>query len=218
MNFNEIYEYLKKGAKVTRDACDSLFYWKLDNDDVLHRYSLYNNEYLGTESTEDLIRCLSSTDWKVVEETKQWIPKENDIYWYITENGKITRECNKFSSADKYKIEFKNYFEAKEQAEHAMEKLKVIKELENLAAEYSKDIDWKNTSQEKYTIAYNYFEKRVMIDSFSNYKYLPFNVYFPSFDSAYKAMQIIGPRRLTKYYFDEELPHFSVHSFVKTEN
>lgn len=218
MNFNEIYEYLKKGAKATRTACNSLFYWKLDSNDVLRRYSLYNNECLGAESTKDLIRCISSIDWEVIEETEQWKPKENDIYWHITGSGKITRKYNKFSSADKDKIEFKNYFETKEQAEHAVEKLKVIKELENLAAEYSKDIDWKNINQQKWTIAYNYFEKRVMIDSFYNYKCLPFDVYFPSFDSAYKAMQTIGPKRLTKYYFDEELSHFSIDQFVKTEN
>lgn len=68
-----------------------------------------------------------NAEWEDYEEPKEW-------YWFIEDNGVIQRSCHYedlHPTLDKARKEIGNYFETKEEAEKAVEKLKAWKRLKD---------------------------------------------------------------------------------------
>lgn len=68
-----------------------------------------------------------NADWEDYEETKEW-------YWYIEDDGVIQRSCHYedlHPALDKARKDIGNYFETREEAEKAVEKLKAVKRLKD---------------------------------------------------------------------------------------
>lgn len=66
-------------------------------------------------------------DWEDYEEPKEW-------YWFIEDNGVIQRSCHYedlHPALDKARKEIGNYYDTKEEAEKAVEKLKAWKRLKD---------------------------------------------------------------------------------------
>lgn len=207
MNFKEAYQKMLEGKKVKRKDCDS--------------YLFYNSKENKICTADGIIvsgiafEAALAEDWEVVEErtvvektkSKVWKPSAGELYYYINSKGQIEFSYyNNRSTKDKLHIcNIGNYFKTDEEAEHMVEKLKVIRELQDFALEHNdEEIDWNDVNQEKLYLGMNPKIKSIDIFHTCSWIYLPFNIYFTSEEIAEKAIETIGEDRIKKYYFDIE--------------
>lgn len=205
MKFTEILEELKKGEKVTReewetlgDSCgiDFIVYDKYKGKCVFYRDGKYYDEFVWVY--EDII----AEDWKIYKEpTKNWKPKEGDTIFYINETGRvISGTFLSLLPSDNDKVLFNNAFQTKEEAEHMLEKIKIINKLRELSNISFND----NCKQEKFVIFYNTENQQIRITQHTFIREIPFNIYFKNKEDCQKAIETIGEDNLKKYYFDVE--------------
>lgn len=197
MNFKEAYEAMLKGKKVRRKNWEDYKYYTLNENDIY-----FSDKLIVLNITvEDAL----AEDWEIVEESKVWKPKEKELYFYVGSNGEVLGDCNSNHQIDEGRINLSNCFKTKEEAEHMVEKLKVINELKNFALENNEEeIDWNNLSQRKYVIIYDPEDQNVDVYCNWHTQYIPFNIHFTSEEIAQKAIETIGVDRIKKYYFDVE--------------
>ena len=99
---------------------------------------------------------------------------------------------------DKIKYALGNCFKTNEEAEFAVEQLKVLAEIREYA---DNDKEW-NNDNEHWCISYNTDSRSIDNDNCFHYViHTPFNLYFSSKEQAQKAIDAIGEDRLKKYYF-----------------
>ena len=207
MKFTEILENLKKGEKVTReewekpgDSCtiDFIIYDQKKDKCEFYRDGKYYDEFVWVY--EDII----AEDWKIYEEkenNKGWKPKEGDTIFYITESGRvISGTFLSLLPSDNDKVLFNNAFQTREEAEHMLEKIKIINKLRELSNISFND----NCKQEKFVIFYNTENQQIRITQHTFIREIPFNIYFKNKEDCQKAIEIIGEDNLKKYYFDVE--------------
>lgn len=200
MNFKEAYELMKDGKKVRRKGW--IGYWFIEDDKV--KIHLKDGNIKFNNFTQETIANTLEEDWEVVGEKKYWEPKYNETYYEMYNSG-IYSDTNLDTNADKFRFSIGNYFKTKEEAKYMVEKLKVIHELQKFAYENNqKEIDWKNFSQNKFYLTYDYEDEEICIDYYKRYKNAPINIYFTSEELAKKAIEEIGEDRIKKYYFDME--------------
>lgn len=210
MKFTEILEELKKGEKVTREEWEKVKtyrykYIKLAHGDCVACLKDGYVRHKGEELT-DWVGCVfgcadfTAEDWKIYEEkenNKSWKPKEGDTIFYITETGGIT--FGTFLSilpSDNDKVLFNNAFQTREEAEHMLEKIKIINKLRELSNTRS------IYNQDKFIIYYNFEENKVSCGEINYMKVTSFEVYFKTREDCQKAIDTIGEDNLKKYYFD----------------
>lgn len=203
MNFKEAYNAMQEGKKVRRK--DWLGYWFIEDGKV--KIYLKDGNIKFNNFTQETISNTLAEDWEVVEEPKikDWEPKKGDKYYYIYHTGVIFYYGYNEDNMDKAIISMGNYFKTEEDAQHMVEKLKVIRELQKFAHENNeKEIDWKNFNQCKYKIFYDAEDEDLYVDYSIYCKSEPFNIYFTSCKIARKAIKTIGEDKIKKYYFDIE--------------
>lgn len=207
MNFKEAYQKMLEGKKVKRKGWEGWQYYKLIGDNMYYADKLIASNV----SVENAL----ANDWEVVEErtvveetkSKVWKPSAGELYFYVNSNGEIEYRYYKNRNInDKRRIcNIGNYFKTDEEAEHMVEKLKVIRELQDFALEHNdEEIDWNDVNQEKLYLGMNPKIKSIDIFHTCSWIYLPFNIYFTSEEIAEKAIETIGEDRIKKYYFDME--------------
>jgi hypothetical protein len=136
---------------------------------------------------------------------KVWKPNKNEKYCYIGGDGDIYHTVNVNLTVDDCIFSIGNYFKTDEEAEHMVEKLKVIKELQDFAIENrDEEIDWVDNEQDKWAICYDIEDKEIAYESGKKIKSVPFNVYFATEQDCERAIKTIGEDRIKKYYFDIE--------------
>lgn len=199
MNFKEAYKLMEEGKKIRRKG------WDNKNSFLVLR----NGEtelFWNGERIEILIKSLLADtlndDWEVVEERKVWKPRIGESFWVIDYDGYIYYlNDNKLQKSGFVTIG--NYFKTEEEARHMVEKLKVIKELQDFALENNTEkIDWKNNKQLKFFINFDCYSNRVGYSCTDDTKPVPLNIYFTSRELALKAIEKVGEERIKKYYFD----------------
>lgn len=207
MKFTEILETLKKGEKVTRekwkkvgDSCaiDFIMYDQKKDKCEFYWDGKYYDEFVWVY--EDII----AEDWELYKEkktNKNWKPKEGDTIFYIIETGRvISITFLSLLPSDNAKVNFNNAFQTREEAEHMLEKIKIINKLRELS-----NIDFKDTcGTPHYAIAYHDDTHKITYSADYYYRELPFNIYFATVEDCKKAIEIIGEDNLKKYYFDIE--------------
>lgn len=202
MNFKKAYEEMLKGKKVRRLGWKG--YWFIEDDKIKIRLKDGNIKF--NAFTQETITNTLADDWEVVKENKEskvWKPEKDGHYYYYDNDGRTYQSSYCEDSIDKCRLEFGNCFKTKEEAEHMIEKLKVINELKKFALENNEEeIDWKNSGEAKYLITYHYACKELEIAYYYYTQYIPFNIYFTSKEIAQKAIETIGEDRIKKYYFD----------------
>lgn len=159
-----------------------------------------NMENLTKEEREQLLKLVEKANKK---ESKVWKPEARDFYYYI--EADIYTICNKGisgafwenSSADKHRYSLGNCFKTVEEAEFALEKLRVITELERFAKEHN-DV----TKEATWELGYN--RKQKAVDSIEYIDNFVFNIRFTSCNLVDEAIKTIGEDRLKKYYFGIE--------------
>lgn len=195
MNFKEAYKLMEEGKKIRRKGWDN------------------KKSFLALRNSETelfwkaLLADSLNDDWEVVEERKVWKPLLGDQYFRINVNTfdlfPITRPCWGGSAFDEENYSIGNCFQTEEEARHMVEKLKVIKELQDFALENNTEkIDWKNNKQLKFFINFDCYSNRVGYSYTDDTKTLPLNVFFTSRELALKAIEKVGEERIKKYYFD----------------
>jgi hypothetical protein len=214
MKFTEILEELKKGEKVTREEWEKgktyrYKYIKLEHGDCVAYLKDDSVRHKGEELT-NWIGCVfgcadfTAEDWKIYKEkekNKSWKPKEGDTYFYISGTGKVISDnfmpC---LPSDNDKVLFSNAFKTAEEAEHMVEKIKIINKLRELSNISFND----NYKQEKFVIFYNTENQQIRITQHTVIREIPFNIYFKNKEDCQKAIETIGEDNLKKYYFDVE--------------
>ena len=198
MNLKEAYEKMREGKKVKRKGRSMCCVY----DSKAGRICTGD----GVAVTGIAFEAALADDWEIVEEKKKyWTPKEKEKYFYIEDCMGVSDDRNVQAPIDYCRFNMGNCFKTKEEAEHMVEKLKVIHELQKFAFENNeKEIDWNDAKQYKQFLIYDIEDKKVCIDYKTYVKNEPFNIYFTSFDIARKAIKTIGEDRIKKYYFDIE--------------
>lgn len=199
MNFKEAYQKMLEGKKVRRKGWESWQDYKLIGDNMY-----YANKLIASNIT---VENALADDWEVVEETKSkvkvWKPNKNEKYCYIGGDGDIYHTVNANLTKDDCIFSIGNYFKTDEEAEHMVEKLKVIKELQDFAFENrDEEIDWYDKEQDKWEISYKDSNIEPICNNY--YRAQAFNIYFTSLEIAKEAIKTIGEDRIKKYYFDIE--------------
>lgn len=207
MKFTEILEELKKGEKVTRekwekpgDSCaiDFIIYDQKKDKCEFYRDGKYYDEFVWVY--EDII----AEDWKLYKEkktNKKWKPQYGEKYYTISTRGTI--DFDNFvaeNNTDAVRLLLGNVFETEEEAEHMLEKIKIINKLRELSNISFND----NCKQEKFVIFYNTENQQIRITQHTVIREIPFNIYFKNKEDCQKAIEIIGEDNLKKYYFDVE--------------
>ena len=167
MNFKEAYKAMQEGKKVRRKIWKA--YWHYDKK-TERCYSHIDDKYSDREVKEIIFEDSLADDWEVVEEkNKYWKPKESERYYFIDayQEG-IGNDTNDGIDVDDFRLSIGNYFKTKEEAEHMVEKLKVIHELQKFAFENNeKEIDWNNFSQNKFYLIYDGEVNNLLVDYFT---------------------------------------------------
>ena len=139
-----------------------------------------------------------------IKETKRWKPKSGENYWYIMHCGTVaTTHWSDYCDLDAEFFAMNNCFKTKEEAEFALEKIKVYLELKNFADENNDSIDWNDERQRKYTIYYDYSDPGLAITDYHHMAHIG-TIYFSSVELAQKALKKIGEKRIEKYLFGVE--------------
>lgn len=197
MNFKEAYQKMLEGKKVKRKGWEDWQYYKLIGDNMY-----YANKLIASNIT---VENALADDWEIVGETKSkvWKPKKGDKYFFISSRLEVVKFNNQEDSVDKKVINSGNYFKTKEEAQHMIEKLKVIKELQDFAIENrDEEISWDEDSRYKFYIYFDYKWKMIRITWATVAHGSPFNIYFASEKAIHDAIDSIGEDRIKKYYFD----------------
>ena len=198
MNLKEAYEKMREGKKVKRKGRSMCCVY----DSKAGRICTGD----GLVVTGIAFEAALADDWEIVEEKKKyWTPKEKEKYFYIEDCMGVSDDRNVQAPIDYCRFNIGNFFKTKIEAEHILEKLKVIHELQKFAYENNEgEIDWKNFNQCKYYLVYDTKDEDLYVDYTVYCESEPFNIYFTSFDIARKAIKTIGEDRIKKYYFNVE--------------
>lgn len=214
MKFTEILEELKKGEKVTREEWEKVKtyrykYIKLEHGDCVAYLKDGSVRHKGEELTT-WVGCVfgcadfTAEDWKLYKEkktNKKWKPQYGEKYYTISTRGTI--DFDNFvaeNNTDAVRLLLGNVFETEEEAEHMLEKIKIINQLRKLS-----NINFNDASGEAhYAIAYDVETNEITFNVNYYYKDLPFNIYFATEEDCKKVVETIGEDNLKKYYFDVE--------------
>lgn len=195
MNFKEAYQKMLEGKKVKRKGWEGWQHYKLIGDNMYYA----NKLIVSNVSVENAL----ANDWEVVEETKSkvWKPNIGENYFFITSSLEVNKFTNEGDMVDESIISSYNCFKTEEEVQHMIEKLKVIKELQNFAIENrDEEIDWYDKEQDKWEISYKDSNVEPICNNY--YRAQAFNIYFASKKIAKEAIKTIGEDRIKKYYFD----------------
>ena len=149
-------------------------------------------------NVQDKIKALKERIAELEELAKeeQEFPQYNDTYYNIESNGRV--DWFKWGEGD-YDLEAQgigNIFRTEEQAEFAVEKLKVEAELRKFSRPFVDDND-------NYFIEINSYYKYLAVHSNDSYR-TQGTIYFESIEIANEAIDAIGADRIKKYIFGVE--------------
>ena len=150
-----------------------------------------NMENLTKEEREQLLKLVEKATRK---ESKVWKPKLDEIYYYVRDTGYVSDNIWRTGGDWLGRYSLGNCFKTREEAEFALEKQKVIVELERYALKHNDP-----TKEPTWELGYNRKEKAIhsieYIDNFVS------SIRFTSSNLVDEAIETIGEDRLIKYYF-----------------
>lgn len=158
----------------------------------MNKQELQNEINKTKEHLKNMEKMLENCDYG------RWKPKDNEMFWYIDSSGFV----NYSLFMPETESRFKNYncFQTKKQAEAEAQKILVRRQLENIAKRLNKGekIDWRDDSQPKFYLYYNYCSENIKYGIFYNSK-IAGVVYCLTEKLLDIAKEEIGEERLIKY-------------------
>lgn len=146
------------------------------------------------DEIKELKQRIAELEKQAKEEQK--FPQFGDTYYYIESNGRIGVFSWNEATFDLQAQEVGNIFHTEEEAEFAVEKLKVEEELRKFSRPFKED-------ENNYFIELYLFDKTLSIDS-SEYFQTQGTIYFESAKVANEATDTVGEERIKKYIFGVE--------------
>ena len=125
---------------------------------------------------------------------KVWKPKEEKRYYCIVPGGNIDN-FKYISAFDKFNYDMGNCFKTREEAEFALERLKVIAEMKRYIA------DWDNPNQLKYYLAFNHRSGAIDYTSIISMQAVEASLCTSVGSVLLGMIKEIGQDRIRKYYF-----------------
>ena len=127
---------------------------------------------------------------------EQAFPQGGDDYWFVDAEGDVVCTIYTEYHDDKRKMEIGNIFKTKEQAEFAVEKLKVEAELRKYSRPFRED-------ENNYFIQINSSYNNIVIDTDEGYQ-TQGTIYYETRNEALLAIESVGEERIKKYIFGVE--------------
>lgn len=158
-----------------------------------------NFENLTEKERAELLKLVEKANKP---KSKVWKPENNELYYY-SYNDKTNSDCWNGVDIDNSRYAIGNCFKTEEEAQNAVERLKIRAELQRYADEHNEPIDWKNNKQDKWYIRFHYWNKTVDYDYVAMARDT-FQIYFSSEEVAKAAVQSVGEERIKKYLFGVE--------------
>ena len=146
------------------------------------------------EELKALKERIAELEEQVKEE--QEFPQDGDGYWYIDDYGYILNEKWDGPDFEEFRLEIGNVFKTKEQAEFAVEKLKVEAELRK----FSRPFEYGENCTEFY---YDHEFGGIMFCTLTASQ-TQGAIYFESKKVAQQAIKSVGEERIKKYIFGVE--------------
>lgn len=139
--------------------------------------------------------------------SKVWKPINGERY-YLVHLGIVGGiDCFEYTEGkfDERTYSIGNCFRTVEEAEFALERLKVIAEMKRYIAEHDDvELDWSNDTQQKCILTYDHALKLISVDSFSLVQEIETSLYTSSREIMKSMINEIGEDRIKKYYFGVE--------------
>lgn len=129
-----------------------------------------------------------------LEELSREFPQDGDEYYVLSATGLVIPYVWVDDNIDFKSQAIGNIFRTKEQAEFAVEKLKVEAELRKLS------VSW-DLEKTQYTFSFNWEAVEFEIE-YPDYNQYPGSYYFDSVDSLEQALETVGEGRIKKYIFE----------------
>ena len=123
-------------------------------------------------------------------------PQVGDIYWRIDDKGSVDNSLYNDYYTDNHRQAIGNFFQTKEQAEFAVEKLKVEAELRK----FSQPFEYGKRNTEFY---YGHGSNEIMYHSAGTTQ-IQGTIHFESEEKAQQAIESVGIDRIKKYIFGVE--------------
>ena len=185
------------------NLCDYELYYRgkrIKDEYTMKSTITVNLNNLTGEEREQLLKLVEKSN---IEKSKVWKPNEGDTYYYINSIGAVTKttyNSSKFVGDIKhYKIG--NCFKAREDAEFAAEKQKLITEIKRYIAKNDpEELDWKDENQRKLSIYYDYENRKFGLNENRVVKNMN-TIYFSDKLDWRKMIEDIGEDRIKKYLF-----------------
>lgn len=133
-----------------------------------------------------------------LEERTPWEPKNGDAYWFINSVGVTSRAVYYANCHDDLRNLMGNFFKTREDADFAVERLKVIAEMRRFAEANNEPIDWSRDGRYKYSICYDHAGENVITDWSALLQ--EGLIYFSGQDIAQRCIEEVGADRIKKYY------------------
>ena len=128
---------------------------------------------------------------------EQEFPQYGETYSYINTYGGVESDIWEGHFAERNMVKIGNFFKTEEEAELAVEKLKVEAELRKFSRPF------KEGENENWFILWGTYKKEVQID-WSRKLVRQGTIYFESRKKANEAVESVGEERIKKYLFGVE--------------
>ena len=137
-----------------------------------------------------------------VKDEKYFIPKENELYYYVYSYGEIDYWENEFDEIDGKILENNDIFATKEEAEEHARKQRFLLQMKRDFLDNSDEIDWGNDDQMKYYLTYDHSLFTIVIDYHETIQ--PCTTYATT-NRAWLGLYILDyEEEIEKYYFEIE--------------
>ena len=155
------------------------------------KLSEYIEKYGDCEVTDEIDKCIVKMPKTIYD------LKYGDEYFFLTESGIVQGGIWRDDMISLSMLSIGNMFLTEEDAEFAIERLKVIAELKKYAREFS-DEEWENGISGKYCIKFDWTANKVIIHCIFVIKGV--EIYFETEEKAQEAIKWVGEDRVKKYY------------------
>lgn len=129
-----------------------------------------------------------------LEELSREFPQDGDEYYVLSATGLVVPYVWVDDNIDFKSQAIGNVFRTEEEANFAVEKLKVEAELRNLSDSW-------DLEKTQYTFSFNWEVVEFEIER-PDYNQYPGSYYFDSVDSLQQALETVGESRIKKYIFE----------------
>lgn len=131
---------------------------------------------------------------------EMWKPEKGEIFYYLNSYNIAFPEIWDANCSDVKRYNIYNCFKTVEEANLEAEKILIRRQLEDIARRLNKGkkIDWHNEEQPKYSIRFNYYPGKIVLDRCFRQQALGV-IYCLDKNFLDVAIREIGEKRLKKY-------------------